>query len=318
MARTNTNGGAIGVTSVTNSDGTLIIAPNTGLVIAGVNEAHNFAWTGQHTFNSFLPTSSIFPFAPDQFVTKLYADSFNQGLIPFLACKYATTGAINLATNGLAAVDTGAIIAGDRILVKDQAAQLENGIYIAAVGAWTRATDFDITAEILQGAFFPITNGTANANTRWAQYLFKPSTDVLGVDPIAFTFISQSGIGTISGTGTDNHIMRWDGSTNAQDSDLIIDDVAGGITTVRTVSSALYFTTFGNGNEFEVSWLPATAGSGAQIHLYGQDGFGGGQGGAVSVFSGAGGATGIGGPLILSAGMGGTTLGRGGHRKSVV
>lgn len=56
---------------------------------------------------------------------------------------------------------------GDRILLKDQSAPAENGIYIVnASGAPTRATDMDAWAEI-PGAFVAVEQGTANADTIW-------------------------------------------------------------------------------------------------------------------------------------------------------
>lgn len=40
------------VSSVTASDTTLTISPTTGGVLAGVNEAHDFSWTGTHNFGN--------------------------------------------------------------------------------------------------------------------------------------------------------------------------------------------------------------------------------------------------------------------------
>lgn len=81
-------------------------------------------------------------------------------------CRFATTAAITLASNGLAAVDGVALVAGDRILVKNQASGAENGIYDAAVGAWTRSLDADDTGKVLSGeVVFIGPEGTANPNT---------------------------------------------------------------------------------------------------------------------------------------------------------
>jgi phage-related tail fiber protein len=49
--------------------------------------------------------------------------------------KAATTGAIDLTTNGLTAVDGVTLTEGDRVLVKNQANQADNGIYLGtAIG----------------------------------------------------------------------------------------------------------------------------------------------------------------------------------------
>jgi hypothetical protein len=50
------SGGA--VSSVTNSDGSLTISPTTGAVVASVNQANPFTWTGLHTFNANIVTGA--------------------------------------------------------------------------------------------------------------------------------------------------------------------------------------------------------------------------------------------------------------------
>jgi hypothetical protein len=87
------------------------------------------------------------------------------------AVRVATDVAGTLATsfeNG-DTVDGVVLATGDRILIKNQVAQTENGIYIvAASGAPTRSTDADLAAEI-EGATVTVLLGTANANTTWTQ-----------------------------------------------------------------------------------------------------------------------------------------------------
>ena len=59
------------------------------------------------------------------------------------------------------------LLTGDRILIKDQVAPAENGIYIVvASGAPTRVADMDTWAEV-PGAFVAVEEGTANADTIW-------------------------------------------------------------------------------------------------------------------------------------------------------
>jgi hypothetical protein len=55
------------------------------------------------------------------------------------------------------------LIAGDRVLVKDQTLSQNNGIYLCAAGAWTRTTDAD-TWDELTSAFTFIETGTVNAD----------------------------------------------------------------------------------------------------------------------------------------------------------
>lgn len=72
--------------------------------------------------------------------------------------RVATTAAIALA--GLQTIDGVVLVAGNRVLVKDQAAAAENGIYVAAVGAWARATAF-LNAAVLQSSI----GAPSNVNT---------------------------------------------------------------------------------------------------------------------------------------------------------
>lgn len=101
--------------------------------------------------------------------TKAYVDAVAVGIDTHTACQRATTAAINLATNGLTAIDGTALTAGNRILVKNQASSIENGIYVAAVGAWARATDADAVGELKQGSYVFVESGTVNQKTGWTQ-----------------------------------------------------------------------------------------------------------------------------------------------------
>lgn len=64
-------------------------------------------------------------------------------------------------------MDAITLATGDRILLKNQTAPEENGIYVvAASGAPARATDMDNWTEV-PGAFVAVEIGTANADTIW-------------------------------------------------------------------------------------------------------------------------------------------------------
>ena len=61
------------------------------------------------------------------------------------SCKVATKGLGNISLSGLQEIHGYTLLGGDRVCVSAQSNQIENGIYNAAAGAWTRATDFDTT-----------------------------------------------------------------------------------------------------------------------------------------------------------------------------
>ena len=77
----------------------------------------------------------------------------------------ATT--INIALSGLQTIDGVLLSAGNRVLVKNQAKPAENGVYVVAAGAWSRATDADTAAELPGGTTLFVKSGTQNRNTAW-------------------------------------------------------------------------------------------------------------------------------------------------------
>jgi hypothetical protein len=91
------------------------------------------------------------------------------------------------ALSGLAAIDGVTPIAGDRILVKDQSTASQNGIYVAAAGAWTRSTDADTGAEFNGSAIVPVEEGTVNADTNWQ--LTNNGTVTIGTTGLTFECI---------------------------------------------------------------------------------------------------------------------------------
>ncbi len=118
------------------------------------------------------------------------------------ACRVATTAPGTLATdfeNG-DTIDGVVLSTGDRILIKNQASGIENGIYIvAASGAPTRATDFDNGADNLSGATVSIQEGTTNAEKKFTCSTNNPIT--IGATNI--TFIDAGGLAYL---GTTNRI----------------------------------------------------------------------------------------------------------------
>jgi len=132
------------------------------------------------------------PSADADAATKGYVDGLVAGLSWKDEVRAATTANGTLATafvNGQT-IDGVVLATGDRILLKNQTAQAENGIRIvAASGAPPRATDADSSAELVNAAVF-VAAGTTNADTAWVQTANAPIT----VDTTALTF-AQFGAG---------------------------------------------------------------------------------------------------------------------------
>lgn len=126
-------------------------------------------------------------------VSKEYIDALALGIVTSWKApvKVATTANGTLASdfeNG-DTVDGVVLTTGDRILLKNQSSQSENGIYVVeASGAPTRSSDANVAAE-LEGAAVTVQQGTSNANTTWIQ-----TTDgiTLGVSSIAWSQLGTS------------------------------------------------------------------------------------------------------------------------------
>ena len=101
----------------------------------------------------------------------------------------ATTADITL--SGAQTID-GISITTEAVLVKNQTNTEENGLYVAAAGAWARSTSMDVVAEAVVGTLISVVSGTVNANTIW-QVTAAPAT--LDTDPLIFSAIAGSGTG---------------------------------------------------------------------------------------------------------------------------
>lgn len=121
-------------------------------------------------------------------VTKAQLDAAIQGIQWKAPVRAATTA--NIALSGVQVIDGVSVVDGDRVLVKAQTTGAQNGLYVAAAGSWTRATDFDAGAELIGAGVF-ISEGTTNGNSQWFMTTDSPIT----LDTTALTW-AQIGGGT--------------------------------------------------------------------------------------------------------------------------
>ena len=163
--------------------------------------------TGALTLAS-APSSSL------QAATKSYVDATAQGLSIKQSCQEATTaalpantyaaGVITITSTGILTVDGVTVALNDRVLVKNEAAAANNGIYLCTTAGatgvsavLTRATDSNTSADIV-GAFTFIENGTVNASSGWV----NTNTGTITIGTTSITYTQFSGAGEITaGTG---------------------------------------------------------------------------------------------------------------------
>ncbi|NES11267.1 hypothetical protein G3O07_18440 [Pseudomonas laurentiana] len=94
----------------------------------------------------------------------------------------ATTGPIVL--SGLQTIDTVVLPAGAAVLVKDQVAAKDNGLYVVAAGAWARRADADTSAKVTPGLLVHVEKGAVNGDAGWQLVTDGPIN--LGVSALAF------------------------------------------------------------------------------------------------------------------------------------
>lgn len=144
--------------------------------------------------NGFKVTGMADGTNPQDAVTKAQLDAAVQGYAWKTPVRAATTA--NITLSGAQTIDGVSVVAGDRVLVKNQTAGSGNGIYVAASGSWSRSTDMDTAAEALGAAVF-VSEGTTQGNQVWLMTTDAPIT--IGTTALVWT---QVGAGTSYTAGT--------------------------------------------------------------------------------------------------------------------
>jgi hypothetical protein len=138
-------------------------------------------------------TISTTPSGSTDIANKSYVDTVAQGLDTKASVVAGTTA--NITLSGTQTIDGILLIVGDRVLVKNQTASADNGLYLCAAGAWTRTTDMDTWAEV-PGAYVFVETGSTLADTGWV--CTSNAGGTIGVTAITWAQFSGAGSGVSS------------------------------------------------------------------------------------------------------------------------
>ncbi len=174
------------------------------------------------------------PSANSDAATKSYVDDLVAGLRTRVIAECASTSNVNI-SNALEAgdaIDGVTLVAGDRVLLKDQSTATENGLYLAvSSGASSRDPEHDSIAE-LSGGMVVVNQGTANDNK-----IFLCTTDSsgsLGSTNITYTTITPQNVGTVTSIATGTGI---DGGTITSSGTIAIDSTVATLSGTQTLTN---------------------------------------------------------------------------------
>jgi hypothetical protein len=183
--------GNTGVLSVTGTANQVITTGPSGSITLSLPQS--IGTTSTPHFAQVLVTAD--PTLPLQVATKQYVDNLAQGLDAKAPVRAATT--TNVTLSGEQTVDGIALVTGDRVLVKNQTAPAENGIYLVDTSSWTRTLDVDAWTEV-PSAFTFVEEGAIWADTGWLSIADQGGT--LGTTAMPWVQFSSAGV-ILAGTG---------------------------------------------------------------------------------------------------------------------
>lgn len=146
----------------------------------------------------------------------------------------------NVALTGLQTIDGVTLGAGDRVLLVAQTDPIQNGVYVAAAGAWTRSTAEDEPTE-MKGAFWLVNEGTLGQQTQWI--VNNPTQPIVGTDAIT---IVQFGATTVYSASNGVTLVGSDFRAAVKASGGILTG-ATGLELDTTIATRKYSTDVGDG-----------------------------------------------------------------------
>lgn len=205
---------------------------NTASAIVQRDSSGNFA---AGTITAATVTGLSNPINGTDAANKSYVDASAAGLTVKQAARAGTTANVTLAGGAPNVVDTVTLAANDRILVKNQADQKENGIYYVSTlgtgsnGTWTRTTDANSGALLATGTYVFVTAGTANVNAAYT--MVTQGTITIGTSNIVWALFSQ--VSSVAASSITGQLI----SSQIQDAAINTAKFASGLTPVEILGA---------------------------------------------------------------------------------
>jgi hypothetical protein len=152
------------------------------------------AFTGDQSMGGNKLTNLAAPTADNDAARKIDVDTAAAGIKVKDPVDVVATSTITL--SGEQTID-GVLTSTSRVLVIAQASSVDNGIYVTAAGAWSRATDFDGTpnGEVQEGNVVLVQTGTQNSDTLYilnSSNAADPAAINVGTDEMDFVVYSRA------------------------------------------------------------------------------------------------------------------------------
>lgn len=177
------------------------------------------ASTGNNASGTSTPFSLLPPTTTVNYIIKALQDNPAKiGLNVVAASRLATTTALpanvynngssgigatlTATSNGALSIDGVGVATSDQVLIKNEVAQADNGIYIVAQAGdgshpyvLVRTSFFDQVSEMTAGTYTLITVGTANSGSSW---ILQSSITTVGTDAIVFNQFSSAPVASLA------------------------------------------------------------------------------------------------------------------------
>jgi hypothetical protein len=227
------------ITSAKIADGAIVDADINASAAIDATKIHNGSVSNAE-FAYVNGVTSAIQTQIDAKAATTYVDNAVAGLRTRIIAECASTANVVISSDLEAGdvIDGVTLVAGDRVLLKDQSTDTENGLYIAvASGAASRDPEHDTIAE-LSGGMVVVNQGTVNDNKI---FLCTTDTDAtLGSTSITYTTITPQNVGTVTsitaGTGLSGGAITSSG-TIAIDTATTVDKTTAQTLTNKTLTS---------------------------------------------------------------------------------